>query len=257
MQAPKPSAPPAAHTAHPSFITGVVIDHGPAELLGKLMLAADTAARARGVFLSFAGLDELVAINRSNRESWLPLLPIFDPSCGRFDPASAICLLGRNEAGEVVVTQAARFFDWRGTTFHDEATSLRLFYHDPALFRREGEAVEVTAPAARAITGRVAFTGAHWCRPDFRRRGLPAITPRIARALAIALWDVELTCTIMAEDIFARGVAQRAGYPHAEWSVKLINTPVGTLTAALLWSERTAVIADLEDFLAQSIRPSH
>lgn len=238
---------------HQSFIAGLVINHGPAELLGRMILAADTAARARGVFLSFAGLDELVSINRANSQSWRPLLPVFDPNCGLFAPTSALCLLGRNDAGEVVVTQAARYFDWRGTTFHDEATSLRLLYRDPNAWRQEGEAVEVTAPTARIITGKVAFTGGHWCRQDFRGKGLPAITPRIARALAIGLWDVEFACTIMAEDIFSRGVAQRAGYCNAEWSVELKNTPVGTLKAALLWRGREAIVADLEDFLANFV----
>ena len=253
MQAPKRDAPLRPHAAHRSFIADIVIDHGPTELLAKLLLAADTAARARGVFLSFAPLDELVAINRANSQSWLPLLPVFDPSRGLFDPGSALCLLGRNEAGEVVVTQAARFFDWRGTTFHDEATSLRLLYRDPDAWRREGEAVEVTAPSARLITGKVAYTGAHWCRPDFRGKGLPGITPRIARTLAIAMWDIEVACTLMVEDVYARGVAQRAGYFNSEWSVELKNTPLGTLRTALLWSRRDEIVADLENFLANLV----
>ena len=253
MQLPTGNLPLGAHAANQSFVAGLVINHGPAEFLGRLILAADTAARARGVFLSFAGLDELVAINRANNQSWLPLLPVFDPICGQFAPASALCLLGRNDAGEVVVTQAARFFDWHGTTFHEEAGSLRLLYRDPEARRQTGEVVEVTAPSARLITGKVVYTGAHWCRPDFRGKGLPSITPRIARALAIGLWDVELACTLMVEDVFARGVARRAGYFNAEWSVELRNTPLGTLRTALLWSRRNEIVADLEDFLTNSV----
>jgi hypothetical protein len=169
------------------------------------------------------------------------------------DGESAFCLLGRNDAGEIVLTQAARFFDWRETSFHDEASSLRLFYHDPTSLRGEGETIDVTAPSARLISGRIAFTGAHWCRPDFRERGLTAITPRIARALAIARWDVELACTIMAKDIYTRGVARRAGYFNSEWAVELKNTPTGTFPAALLWSVRSSIIADLEDFLTRFV----
>ena len=170
-------------------------------------------------------------------------------------PASALCLLGRNDAGEVVVTQAARFFDWHGTTFHEEAGSLRLLYRDPEARRQghgRGSEGEVR-PSARLITGKVVYTGAHWCRPDFRGKGLPSITPRIARALAIGLWDVELACTLMVEDVFARGVARRAGYFNAEWSVELRNTPLGTLRTALLWNRRNEIVADLEDFLTNSV----
>jgi hypothetical protein len=233
-----------------SFIADVKISHGPQELLGKLLMAGDAAARERGVSLSFATLAELVKINQANRQNWLPLLPVFDPGCGRFDQSSAICLLGRNDSGDVVVTQAARFFDWPQTTFYDEATSLRMFYHNPDARRQQGEALEVTAASARKIGGKVAYTGAHWCRPDVRGKGFPAITPRIARALAIAFWDVDFACTLMVEDVFARGVARRAGYINSEWSVELKNTPLGTLTAALLWNDRNEIVTDLADFLA-------
>ena len=244
---------PLAQPSRGSFIAEVVINHGPAELLGKLLLAADTAARDRGVLLSFATLSELVEINHANRRSWLPLLPVFDPGCGHFDRSAAVCLLGRNDSGEVVVTQAARFFDWQNTTFYEEATSLRMLYHDPDARRQRGEALEVTAPSARKITGNVAYTGAHWCRPDFRGKGLPGITPRIARALAIALWDVDFACTLMLQDVFSRGVAQRAGYLNSEWSVELKNTPLGTYSAALLWNGRDEIVADLEGFLANLV----
>ena len=244
------AARPATNDPSASFVSGLVVEHGPSELLGKVILAADTEARRRGVFLSFATMQELVATNKANGSSWRPLLPIFDPECGRFGADSAFCLLGRNEAGEIVLSQAARLFDWRHTSFDEEATSLRLFYHDPASLRREDETIEVTAPSARLISGRIAFTGAHWCRPDFRERGLPSITPRLARALAIAKWDVDLACTIMAADIYSRGVARRAGYFNSEWTVDLKNTPTGTFPAALLWSMRGSVFADLEDFLA-------
>jgi hypothetical protein len=244
---------PLARPTHGSFIAEVVINYGPAELLGRLFLAADTAARDRGVLLSFATLGELVEINKANRASWLPLLPVFDPGCGHFDQSSAICLLGRDDSGDVVVTQAARFFDWERTSFYEEATSLRMLYHDAHARRQGGEALEVTAPSARKIAGKVSYTGAHWCRPDYRGKGLPGITPRIARALAIALWDIDFACTLMLEDVFSRGVARRAGYLNSEWSVELKNTPLGTYTAALLWNDRSEMVADLEDFLANFV----
>ena len=252
MQLPIRSA-PLAQPSRGSFIAEVVINHGPADLLGKLLLAADTAARNRGVMLSFATLSELVEINQANRGSWLPLLPVFNPSCGRFDQNAAVCLLGRNDTGDVVVTQAARFFDWSKTTFYQEATSLRMLYHDADARRQQGEALAVTAASARKIAGKVAYTGAHWCRPDFRGKGLPGITPRIARALAIALWDVDFACTLMLEDVFSRGVARRAGYLNSEWSVELKNTPLGTYTAALLWNDRGEIVADLEGFLTSFV----
>ena len=232
-----------------SFLEDVIVEHGPTQLIGRLLLAADTAARERGVFLSFAPLSDLMQVNAVNISSWRPLLPIFDPSFGDFAAKDAFCLLGRNVSGDIVLTQAARFFDWRHTSFHDEATALRLFYGTPEARRRHDESCVVTAPAARRISGLVAYTGGHWCRPDYRSKGLPSITPRIARALAVTYWNVEYTCSLMAKEIFARGVAERAGYPFVEWSIKLFNSLIGTIDTALLWSDRERILADLEAYL--------
>jgi hypothetical protein len=57
----------------------------------------------------------------------------------------------------------------------------------------------------------------------------------------------------MLQDVFSRGVAQRAGYLNSEWSVELKNTPLGTYSAALLWNGRREIVADLEDFLANFV----
>jgi hypothetical protein len=76
--------------------------------------------------ISLATFDELLAVNEQNRDSWRPLVGVFDPRLNMLEPSSSYCILGRNELGEVVSTQAARLYAWRQTNFHDEATSLRL-----------------------------------------------------------------------------------------------------------------------------------
>ena len=55
-----------------SLLSDVVIDYGPAEILGRLFLKCDTQLRACGVNVSLASFDELAAVNRVNRDSWLP-----------------------------------------------------------------------------------------------------------------------------------------------------------------------------------------
>jgi hypothetical protein len=140
---------------------------------------------------------------------------------------------------------------WNETSFYAEAESLRLFYANPETSRGPEESITVTAPVARLITGRVAYTGAHWVHPDYRGKGLTGITPRMTRALALAWWRVAICCTIMAKDIYDKGVATRAGYPHHEWTVDLKNTPTGTFPAALLWATRQEIIEDLERWLEE------
>jgi hypothetical protein len=250
------SAPAAAAQAEPPrpLISDITVEHGPADLLGRFFLKADTAARRRDVTLSFAPMQELIAINQANPETWRPLLPLFDPACGGITEDNSFCILGRNARGEVVATQAARLYRWRETSFHEEASSLRLFYADPESARGERERVEVTAPAAREITGAVIFAGGIWYRPDYRGRGLPYILPWLSRAYAYTRWRHDFSISIMAEEVYARGMAQRSGYSKADWEVWLRHTPVdpaGEIRCALVYMAADELLAGVADFLAR------
>ncbi len=230
--------------------------YGPKKLLQQVFKTAEESLKARGVELRYATFKELneinVAIHKANPESWRLLLPIFDPARAGFSEASGICLFGYDSRGEIVLTQAVRRMNWKNTDFHEEASSMRLFYKDPEEMRGPRESITVDASAAKHISGLISYTGAHWVRPDFRGRGLTAITPCIARALAIERWPkTDFFCTIMANNIFERGTTARARYAHHDWSVHLYHTPTGTFPAALLWMTQDEAINDLVVFLEQ------
>ena len=101
----------------------VTVTHGPAPLIGRFLLKAEHAVHHRGLTLSFAAMDELLALNERNRDTWLPLFPLFDPTYNSLTKANAFCVLGYNQQGEAVAAQAGRLFDWADTNLHDEATS--------------------------------------------------------------------------------------------------------------------------------------
>ena len=163
-----------------NFLSEVVIDYGPRDVLSRLFLKADTELRQVGIELSFASLEELVAVNRLNSDSWRPLLPIFDPKIGGVTPSTGFAMLGRNTRGDVVTAQAARLYTLTAANLKEEMESLRLFYKDPGKEALAGEALCVSAPSAASIAGRAAFVGAVWYRPDYR--GLELVN-RLARAV--------------------------------------------------------------------------
>jgi hypothetical protein len=236
-----------------SLVSEITIEHGPVDLLGRFFLKADTAARQRGVTLSFGPMRDLIDVNRANSASWRPILPLFDPECSTITDDDSFCILGRNAQGEVVATQAARLYRWAGTSFHEEASSLRLFYAEPARFRGEREQVEVTAPIARHLTGAVIFAGGIWYRPDYRGRGLPYILPWLSRAYAYTRWKHDFSLSIMAEEVYRRGMARRSGYSKADWEVWLRHTPVdpgGAIRCALVWMDDRELLEGVGNFLA-------
>lgn len=240
----RPSAWDAPWNDEQSLLSSITVDYGPPEPIARLFLKAETAAREAGVRLSFAPLEALADINQQHRDSWRPLLPLFMPGLGGVTPETGFCILGRNRAGEVVATQAARLYTWTDTNFKAEAESLRLFYRDPAR-AQPGEACRVTATSAEQIYGRIAFSGAVWFRPDYRNRGLQYNLPRLSRVLAFTRWYTDITLSIMAESVARAGAAERAGYRNVDWDVQLTNSPVGTVRCALIWMPQEHLLEDL------------
>jgi hypothetical protein len=180
MPAPQPDVSPAATRGN--LLDNIRVQHGPVDVIRRFLRLGEQEALRRGISLSFATFDELLAVNEQNTDSWRPLVGVFDPRLNMLEPSSSYCILGRNELGEVVSAQAARLYDWRLTNFHDEATSLRFIYKSPEQDKRPGENITVTAKVAKGLGGRVVFSGAGWYRRDHRNTGLSTVLPRVARA---------------------------------------------------------------------------
>jgi hypothetical protein len=244
---------PAVDLAHeaqrPSLINEIVVDHGPRDLLGRFFLNADTAARERGVTLSFGTFADLVDTNARNTTSWHPLIPLFDPKNGGLSDDNAFCLVGRNPQGDIVATQAARLYRWRNTSFYEEARSLRLFYADPARMKMPKERCEISAGSTKFVSGNVCFSGGGWYRRDHRKRNLSAILPRISRALAFTRWRTDYTVSVIAEKVIRGGMADRSGYTNVDWDLRMYDAPPGTVRCAFVWMETNQLLADLADFL--------
>ena len=235
----------------PNFLSEVVIDYGPRDMLSRLFLKADTELRQLGINVHLAPLEALVELNaRVKRESWRPLVQILDPRLGTYNAHNGFCLLGRNSEGDVVAVQAVRMYDFGASNYKAETESLRLWYSDPERMRRPGEACPVSAPSADQMTGRALFSGGVWFRPDYRRKGVTYSLGRIAKALAHTRWAADTTFAMMAEDVFAGGTWKRAGFRHAEWSVDFTNTQFGTFRMALLWITAQEQMDYFRSFLA-------
>jgi hypothetical protein len=232
-----------------TLFSAIDIEHEPRGLLGRVLLKGEAATRERGVTLSFASMQDLLAVNTANYKTWGPVFTGFDPSLNDLTPANSFCLLGRNAKGEVIAAQAARLYDWTGTNYREEAQSFRLIYSDPRAHKLPQERCEVTALAAKGIEGQVLYSGGAWYHPAYRGIGLVEILPRMARALSRARWNTTCTITMMAEHNVKKGVFPRNGYRNLEWEVRFIDTRSGTVKFALLWIKHDEMLEDLESFL--------
>ncbi|MCW0233061.1 MAG: hypothetical protein OJJ21_05630 [Ferrovibrio sp.] len=230
----------------------ITLQHGPRPELGQFFLTADKAARDRGVTLSLnADFDYLRIVNNANKDSWDSLAPSFNNAFNAIDERNGFCIIGRNEAGDVVSTQAARVYDLTGSSLADCVSSFRFFYADPDKMCEAGETCSFTSPSAAKLSGRIVFSGSTWIHPDYRKRGLPAILPRISRALALTKWNTDYTISFVKFILVEKGVAKAYGYSNVEPALEW-RAPDGRMRyqGALIWMNRGELLADMQRFPA-------
>ena len=243
----------ARNTAPRSFLADVVIEHGPRDVFGRLFLKADTELRERGIRMSFASFDELLAVNEANPETWRPVLPIFNPRNSHLPPETAFALIGRDASGVPVTAQACRCLELGDTTLKEEIESLRLFYADPEAMKGPDESMQVSAPTPGQTSGRVLFSGALWYRRDFRKIGLLSIIQPMLRALAYTRWPAQYVCSFMAPEVLKGGIARNGLFLHVEHEVTMINTPVlrdGIIPAAFIYTTESEQLRQFDDYMA-------
>lgn len=231
---------------HPSMRLpdALTVTHGPAQLLARFVLAADTAARRRGILLRVRyDFEELVDVNKYyvSQGLWYPLLDSFNPSRAELTPENAYWISGENESGEIVATNVCRVFDWTDTNLAEQACA--LWYG-----RDDGQRCIVTAAAAHKISGVVALGGAAWVRPDFRGKQLSYLTGRTHKAYACARWPIDWSFCYIGIDNVKRGLASTWGHSHLSYSILYPDSPHGEQVVA--YSSAAEFYADIAGFMA-------
>ena len=225
------------------------VNFGPAEAIGRVVLATDFAVRNLGIRLSLSSdFEELADINRANRRDWYPLMPNFDPRQSSLSADNAFWLKGVDAQGDVVLCHAVRLYAFAGTSFKEELESLRFYYGRPAEAAAAGLSIEVTAPAADRITGRVSYSGALWVRSDFRGGGLARLIPPLSRVLAVTRWYPAYHTCILMQPTVEKGMAAVYGYDHLEYAIWVRNLPGfgANLKSAVCWKTTEEATREIE-----------
>jgi hypothetical protein len=226
------------------------VNFGPAEAIGRVVLATDFAVRQAGIRLSLStDFEELAHVNAANQRDWYPLMPNFDPRHSTLTAENAFWLKGINAQGEVVLCQAVRLYAFGGTTLKDELESLRFYYERPEAAIANGISIKVAAPIASTISRRVSYGGALWIRSDFRGGGLARLIPAVNRALAVTRWYPSYHTCILMQPTVEKGMAKVYGYDHLEYAIWVKNLPGFTtdLKSAVCWKTTDEAVREIEE----------
>ena len=237
------------------LLDAITVRHGPTRHLARFFLLADAAAREIGVTLRLHGtLHGMIEANEAFGDSWAPLVPTLDPRVSDMSPENSFWISGHDSDGRLVATQAARLLDLATSHLDDELRSMRLLYADPSSVLNDGARISVAGDAATAaarIGGRTTYSGGGWNHPDFRRRGLSSILPRISRCLALTRWDTAYTVSLVEPILTTKGVPGRYGYSRVETGITLKNTYRGDMELHLMWMDRDYLNRDMLDYISK------
>jgi hypothetical protein len=231
----------------------LTIKYGPVRLLSTFVLEGDKAARRMGIRLRLRhDFGELLYLNQQEvaHGNWFKLVNMFNPAYCDLVPENSYWISGENESGEIVVTQAGRIYYWPETSLAEEARLMFYAGHD------EGQLCQVTASAAKLITGVVFCGGSHWIRPDFRGRQLSHLLARLGRAYAISRWPVDWGMALVAPVLVEKGVSAGYGYKHASRSIFYPGSPWGDLEVVLAYLSAAEAYEDLAEYLITELSGS-
>jgi GNAT superfamily N-acetyltransferase len=231
----------------------VTLVHGPHDLLGRYFLIADQAARDLGVRLRLrADFEGLIEATGRDAGGWPARNPIYDPRHSNLRLDNAFWIEGIDHAGDTAIVHAARLYDWPDTTVEAELRSLRVFYEDPAPHLAAGEHVDIDETESTPVRGPAMWCGALWVRPDYRRRGLTRIIPRVTHAYAYTRWGTGHTWILVEQQTNAGGLP-RANGPFRVHKPLLVSLAFhADLTAVLLGMSADAMLADLQGLVDQA-----
>lgn len=258
----------ALNLAQPAFATSIVPDnnlrlpdaltvrYGPAPLLARFVREGDKVVRDMGIRLRVRhDFDDLVYVNRRQvaKGNWFRMVNMFDPNQTNLTPQNSFWLSGESDDGEVVLTWAARVFDWPDSTLDDHIGMLFCDKQDrPYPCRVAPEAV----PALRSISGVVFWGGSLWIHPDYRHHRLSRVAGRLGRAFAVSSWPLDWVMCLVMPAIVESGVAAGYGYRHIARGIVYPDSPLGDLEFSLVYLSIDEAYADFSEFLGSELSGS-
>ncbi|MEL6452445.1 MAG: hypothetical protein AAFQ19_14405 [Pseudomonadota bacterium] len=194
---------------------------------------------AQGIRLTigsdFTEYSEIVAEERPMQKLGAP----FDPTIHNLTKDNAFWMIGRNEDGELIHTQAARRINLGNRSL--SSYLLRQFRSFPPPL----PGVDLTrsrfraTPGMHRISGTVAYHGEFWVAPEkgkYRGVGLAPVFGRTGMLEMLQRWDADWLYGFILNVVAYKGFGARIGYLHLEpsalkWVVDGRDAPIDTFLA--------------------------
>lgn len=143
----------------------------------------------------------------------------FNPDLHDLNKDTGFWLIGRNQQGDLVHTQAFKTIDLMGLSL---SMYLRRMFHKfppPIPGVDYSKSRYRASPGAHGISGSAIYHGEVWMAPEgtlYRGNGLSTVLTRYGMTEAISRWDPDWVFAFMLRAVVFKGFSERVGYMHAE-----------------------------------------
>ncbi len=229
------------------FLDAFRVQHGPAGLLGRFFLSADTRMKERGITLRFITLDDLVDLSEKNSDNWGSTNPMFDPRYS-YVPAGSICLAGYDDAGEIKLCICAKPFDARPRSFASIVNAGGFTAVRPDCSRSH-IASTIDAPFAYEMFGLLGYVGALWVHPDARGGRFASIMSYIVNACLLTLWNPAYLLGSVQHSTVGSGLYERYGYLHSMASLVVTSNGMPEVDLTIVYMTPNEFLDGLATYL--------
>jgi hypothetical protein len=157
----------------------------------------------------------LMALARPDHAPGLP----FDATIQDLHAGNALWIVGRDEDGTIMHTQALRLFDLGHRSLSDYLRWNFCAFRPSTVLIDEERSRYRPGPGAHRISGAVVYHGDVWLggQPGrYRATGLSSILGRVAFTMAMRTWNPDHIFGFMANSVAQKGFPERQGYMHSE-----------------------------------------
>ncbi|SEW04648.1 hypothetical protein SAMN05444851_1067 [Aliiroseovarius sediminilitoris] len=190
-------------------------------------------ASEHGLVIEMGSDFDLYESHINTHRAHQPIGAPFDPKRHEMNEHNGFWIVGWNEQGTLVHTQAMRRFNLGGLTLSDYLGQNFRDFPPVGLDLDMERSCYQPGPGARRISGKTCYHGELWVKGDDRYRGtgLPGLLARFALATCVLRWSPDHIFGFMPERHAFRGLAEREGYMHTDpsalaWYPKGSNAPL-------------------------------
>lgn len=187
--------------------------------VAPILASSDTILDQHGIDITLgSNFQEYADVLKAERPAQ-KLGDPFNPDLHDLNETNSFWMLGRNQNGDLMHTQAFKTIDLGAQSLSGYLSREFHTFPPPIPGVDYAKSSYQPSPGSHWITGQTVYHGEVWMAPAgklYRGNGLSTVLTRYGLLEAINRWDPDWIFAFMLRQVVFKGFSERVGYMHAE-----------------------------------------